>query len=548
MLVSLHEALRRRIHDPSDLRNDRGATLVVVIIVMMVLMVGAVLVGGLVVNTASSVVSSRSTAQSRAAADAGLAAAIAQASGAGADPCSAVPAGTAPNYTVAVACDSPGVGQVTYTVTGTASGASTTLSAVYELDGLTPPTAGGPGLFYTYSMGSRLNSYVFDSANSEMGIDDFVGSAGVYASLGKIACGTGSVFPGDIYTKTGDMQLDNGCVVEGNAYIGGTAVVNGGKIEGSLIAPKDVGHTIAGTVGKVGGSEGNVFVGGTVTLNAGTVYGSVRAAGTGNSTLGSGTIFGGFTYKGGYGTWGTPATTIVKGPITKNTALATVPLPEIPTWQDVDFTPVNATTPPQAWADEGYKLTTVTGTACNKWSGNSADVTSVASTLTSRMIFDIRACSGNFDTNAGGANKQVKINRDIAIIANRWYLSGTKFSSADGQPHTIYLITPDSKPAVAGPQCNSPASASEQLNDSMVDPKIAIYIYTPCKMKFNSGPATFRGQVYSGELEFGGGVKVAFAPRNIPGYDFGEDVDPWPGSGGAGTDSLGDLISQRDVP
>jgi len=548
MLVTLHDILRRwrdRRGEPGD---DRGATLVVVIIVMMVLMVGAVLVAGLVTNTAGSVVSSRSTAQSRAAADAGLAAAIAQASGADADPCAAVPSGTAPNYSVVVACDSPAIGQVTFTVTGTANGASTTIDAVYELDGLTPPTAGGPGLFYTYNMASRLNSYIFDDANSEMGIDDFVGSAGVYASMGKIECGTGSVFPGDIYTKAGDMQLDTGCVVEGNAYIGGKAVVNGGTIKGSLIAPKDVNHTIAGTIGKVGGSEGNAFLGGTFTLNAGAVYGSVRAAGSGESTLGSGTINKNFTYRGSYGTWGTAASTIVKGSIAKNTALAAVPLPEIPTWQDVSFVPVNSTTPPQAWADEGYKLTTVTGTACTKWSGNSADVTSLASTLTSRMIFDIRACSGNFDTNSGGANKQVKVNKDIAIIANRWYLSGTKFSSADGQPHTIYLITPDSQPAVAGPQCNSPAQASEQLNDSTVDPKIAIYIYTPCKMKFNSSPATFRGQVYAGGLEFGGGVKVSFAPRNIPGYDFGEDVDPWPGGGGSGTDSLGGLISQRDVP
>jgi hypothetical protein len=110
------------------------------------------------------------------------------------------------------------------------------------------------------------------------------------------------------------------------------------------------------------------------------------------------------------------------------------------------------------------------------------------------------------------------------------------------------LITPDSKPAVAGPQCNSPALDSQQLNDSTVDPTIAIYIYTPCAMKFNSGTATFRGQVYSGQLSFGGGVKVAFAPRNIPGYDFGEDVEPWPGTGGGETPAgLGALLSLRDV-
>jgi hypothetical protein len=521
-----------------------------VIVLMLVLTVIALTTAAVTVNTTHGLVSTRTTAQARAAADAGLAAVIAAFRRDGDCPATNPSSDTDdPRYETT--CDNSG-SQATFTSTGEPGTAvETRIEAVYQvITAAAPPTAGGPGLFYTYGLNTRMNSYVFDDANSEVGIDEFVGSAGVYASTGKIECGTGSVFPGDIYTKTGELQIDSGCMVEGNAYIGSKAFVNGGIIKGSLIAPANVAHTISGTVGTSGGSEGNVFLGGTFTLNSGTVYGSVSAAGSGSNTLGSGTIHGNFIYKGSYGIWGTPATTIVKGALVKNAALAAPTLPDIPDWQDVDFTPVNATTPPQAWADEGYKLTTVTGSACNKWSGGGTDVTSVAGSLSSRMIFDIRACSGNFDTNHGDAKKEVKVNRDIAIITNRWFLSGTKFKSADGQPHTIFLITPDSKPTVAGPQCNSPAQDSQQLNDSTVDPKIAIYLYTPCLMKFNSGTATFRGQVYSGKLEFGGGVKVAFAPRNIPGYDFGKDVDPWPGGGGGGGPSgLSDHpVSARDVP
>ncbi|MDN3496123.1 hypothetical protein QL996_09305 [Planococcus sp. APC 4015] len=536
--------------------GDDGSVIVSVLIIMLVLSIGALTLAVIVTNTAGVAVDSRTTSQSRAAADAGLAELVASA--ARGEVCDQVltdvSLGAGSRFTATSTCDDA-LGLVTFESEGSSNGnAPTTVRAVYELEvdpGAEPPTAGGPGLFYTYGLTTRLNSYVFDDANSEVGIDDYTGSAGVYASTGNIACGSGSVFPGDIYTKTGELQLDSGCIVEGNAYIGSRANVNGGRIEGSLIAPSTSAHTIAGTVGTAGGTEGNVFLGGTFTLNSGTVHGSVSASGTGKSTLGSGTIHGNFTYKGSYGVWGTPAGTIVKGVVVKNTALANPTLPEIPAWQDVAFTPVNATTPPAAWAAEGYQLTTVTGTACNKWSGNTADVTSVASALTSRMIFDIRACSGNFDTNAGGANKVVSINKDIAVITNRWFLSGTKFRSADGQPHTVFLITPDSQPTVAGPQCNSPASDSQQLNDSTVDSKIAIYLYTPCLMKFNSGTATFRGQVYSGKLEFGGGVRVSFAPRNIPGYDFGKDVEPWPGGGGGGDGSasgIGALLSLRDVP
>lgn len=532
-------------------RNDHGVALPMV---LMVFIVGVALISAFlvaIVGSSKVTATSKSIVQSQAAAEAGIAAA--QVHFAAVDPCglgATVPAGTDPQYGVAITCN-PTDTEVTFVSTGIAAdGTKQKVEAVFSLRAKTkPPTEGGPGMFYTYGMGSRLNSYVFDEANSEVSIEDFAGSAGVYATTGNVACGTGSIFPSDVYTLNGNLQLDTGCLIEGNAYIGGNAKVNGGTVLGDLVAPKDTNHTISGTLGKPG-VGGNVFTGGTVTVNGGNIHGSVYASGIGNSTLGSGFIKGNFIYKGSYGNWGP---NIVEGSTVKDTALVKPTLPEIPVWQDVSFVPDNATTPPEAWASEGYKLVTVTGAACNLWSGNSADVSSLTASLSYKTIFDIRSCSGNFNTNAGGANKTVSVNQDVAVIANSWYLSGTKFRSSDGGAHTIFLITPDSKPLVAGPQCNSPAGDSQQLNDSTVDPKIAVYIYTPCSMKFNSGTATFRGQVYAGGLEFGGGVKIAFAPRSIPGYDFGQDIDSPGGggsSGGGGSGGLGGvvkLISQRNI-
>lgn len=541
----------RRVDTTPEATGQQGSALISVLIIMLVLTIGGLALGTVTVSTTGVLVNSSDRSMAQAAVDAGVATQLSRLES-GDLPCDAasgsdrVNGAQSPSYDWTLVC---GDGLATLGASARVGAADVSRQVILAVTGGSqPPTAGGPGLFYTYGLNTRLNSYVFDEANSEVGIDEFVGSAGVYASAGKIECGSGSVFPGDVYTKVGDLQVDSGCLIQGNAYIGGKANINGGTVESSLVAPKNVDHTIAGTVGKTGGTEGNIFLGGTFTLNNGKVFGSVSAAGSGKSTLGSGSIQGNYRYSGSYGIWGTPASSIVKGTIFKDTALAAPTLPEIPDWQDVAFTPVNATTPPADWAAEGYRLTTVTGTACAKWSGNSADVSSLTSTLTSNMIYDIRACSGNFDTNAGGANKEVRVSRDVAIIANRWYLSGTKFTSADGNPHTVFLITPDGNPAVAGPQCTSPASASEQLNDSTVSPKIAVYIYTPCLMKFNSGTATFRGQVYSGQLSFGGGVKVAFAPRNVPGYDFGQDVEPWPGGGGGGSSELVfTLLSTHDV-
>lgn len=553
MLVRLH--VRPSTHRA---RADEGSSLITVMIVMLVLTVGALALSAIVTSTTGMLLTSENRAKAQAAVDAGIAAQTARLES-GDLPCAAATGtakvnGTAsPSYTYELVC---GAGLATLRTTAKVGTVEVARQAVFSIvEDAAPPTAGGPGLFYTYGMSTRLNSYVFDAANSEMGIDEFIGSAGVYASTGKIECGWGSTFPGDIYTKTGGLQLDSGCVVEGNAYIGDTADINGGTVKGSLIAPKDTNHNIAGTIGKSGGSEGNAFLGGTFTLNSGTVYGSITASGSGKSIIGSGTVYGNVRYKGTYDTWGTSTSSIVKGAVVRDASLVAPTLPQIPDWQDVSFVPVNSSTPPKAWADEGYKLTTVSSdSGCAKWTGNSADVTSLTGALTSRMIFDIRPCvssntkSGGLDTNSGDAKKEIKVNKDVAIIATHWFLSGTKFKSADGNAHTIFLITPDGNPSLAGPQCTSPAKNSEQLNDSTVDPKIAVYIYTPCQMKFNSSPATFRGQVYSGALAFGGGVKVAFAPRNIPGYDFGKNTEPWPGTGGGSNGTTFSLLSSHDVP
>lgn len=532
------------------LRGDRGIALPMVLMVYVVLI--ALVMAFVVAIVASSQVTgtARASVQAQAAAEAGIDAALAEIDDG--DPCgiSSLPPGEDPKYTVSITCDSAS-GQVTISSEGEASdGRLVTVEAVYAISSTeeSAPTEGGPGLFYTYGLGSRFNSYVFDGEHSEVGIDQFAGAAGVYATTGNMACGSGSVFPSDIYTATGNLQLDGGCVVEGNAYIGGTAVVRG-TIDGDLLAPKNVNHTVAGTVGTAPG-VGKVHVGGTFTLNNGTIWGNAIAAGTGTTTLGSGVIHGNFTYKGSVGKWGIPPEEIVKGSLLRDTGVTAPTLPEIPGWQDVGFNPPNSTTPPEDWKDAGFGLTTVSGSGCDKWSGNGADIGSLIGTLSGKMIFDIRSCSGGLSTNAGGAQKTVAVNKDVAIIANSWYLSGTKFVSADGGEYTIYFITPDSQPSTPGPQCNWPAQNSEQGNGSTVDPKLAIYIYTPCQMLFNDASSTFRGQVYSGKLDFGGGVKIAFAPRHIPGFDFGEDVEEPEGEGGeggAGTANLDERLLQRNV-
>jgi Tfp pilus assembly protein PilX len=538
-------------------RDESGSALITVLIVVLVLGLITVTLSSAIANTTRTGVGVRTNLQAQAAADAGLAAASLALKSA-TDVCTTtVPSGSVPasgsttaSYAATIVCNTAKT-QATVTASGTANGSTSRVQVVYAVNPSAPAvnyTAGGPGLIYTYQLADS-NTYSYNSANSEVLSSEYDGAGALYAVSGDVSCWTNVAYPANLYLGSGSLNMGNGCTIRGNAYIGGTVnMQSGGVVEGALVAPSTANHTIAGTVGTTSASTGRIDTGGTITLNRGTVRGSVNAAGTGNSTLGEGLITGDFTYKGTYNVYnaGTEGT-IVKGSLRKSTTLTAPTLPAIPNWQDVVFTPSTPSTAPPAWAAKGYQLVTVPAANCNQWATYQENVGILTKALTSNTIYDIRACGDGLSTNSGGA-KDIPLNRDVAIIANKWYLSGAKITSNDGQPHTLYLITPDSQPSTPGPQCNYPAGNSEQGNGSTVDPKIAVYIYTPCEMNFNDASATFRGQVYAGKVRYAGGAKFSYAPRAIPGYDFGAGV-PGGGGGGAGTTTytLGALISRRDV-
>ena len=184
--------------------DDQGSVLLAVVVVMMVLTVVAVAVTGLVLSTAAVAAGGKSTAQSRAAADAGLAEAVAQARRTG-EFCPLSPAVTSATYDVSASCSS---GAVTFTSTGMGT---TKTQAIYAYTS-TPATGGAD--FYAYSS-ATFTSDVITKAPPERLLNLVVRD-------GSFTCQ--APVPANI-TVNGDFNSHGNCIVSGKVWAGGVSTL-----------------------------------------------------------------------------------------------------------------------------------------------------------------------------------------------------------------------------------------------------------------------------------------------------------------------------------
>ncbi len=216
--------------------DDAGSAIVVVLVVMLVLTIGGLAVATVVTSTTGMLVGARGTTQSRAAADAGMSVAVAQARTA-ADVCSmSVPTSVAaPAYAVTVACDLTAK-TVTFTSTGTAAGRTSTTVSVYAMLPPAPPTYG--------NIAFRTGSYTVSGSAYD---------GDVVLRQGALTCSGGTGSKGGLYTLSGNLTM-SGCAVAGDVWVTGNLVCSGSTI------------------------GGNLYVTGTKTLSGCTVKGSILSA------------------------------------------------------------------------------------------------------------------------------------------------------------------------------------------------------------------------------------------------------------------------------
>ncbi|BDZ40594.1 hypothetical protein GCM10025863_32080 [Microbacterium suwonense] len=248
---------------PAHRRSDeRGSTLISVLVIMLVMSIGALTVGAVVVNTTGMLVDARSTTQSRAAADAGLADAVtaAQRSGQFCDldfaPDAADPVfglGKRGNYHVTSTCDTA-AGTVAFTATGTVDGAKTTTESVYSYS--TAHTGHGADMVF-YSDATFTAEVLTSAADSSL--------LSIVIPSGKFTCQVH--IPANIVIAKGFESKGN-CTVDGSVIAGGTAAmaVSSDTIKGNLSASSESDHTINGKVlgdihlgGPLSGTGGSSF-------------------------------------------------------------------------------------------------------------------------------------------------------------------------------------------------------------------------------------------------------------------------------------------------
>ncbi len=505
-------------------RDDDGAVLVTVMVVMFVLTVVAIVVASLVVNTMGRAVAARSTAQSRAAADAGLTATVAAARQAGADVCAAPPPSTtAPEYSVSVDCDTPG--EVVFEATGEAAGGQTTVRAVYERAPSVSQTTSPDMLLY---------------AGGNVLVNEPLGTPGdtlieVAIPGGDLTC-QGSI-QGNVKVS-GNFTGKTACTIHGDLSVGGTVsstatpTESTGRVYGSLTASGTGGSKFVGSI------DGDVWVGGALDFGwdgSPKIGGDVKVRG--NVTLATVKILGSLTLpEGAKLNPANPASTVIAGGVNRES----VTIPPEPAfslkWHDYDYTDGSD------WAALGFAATNnikLTGSACESFTKNPALGWENLSTYTQPTIIDASTCSGTL-TSQPGSGHSAELKTDIVIVGNQWNLTNLTLTSES--PHKLWLITPD-KTANGTPSCTSPAGQMV-FNKVSIGGKLRAMAYTPCTLNVNGGPNSWVGAIFSGSFKNGDAFTFSAASMSMPGL-----ANPTNGGGSAtGPEVLGELISQRDIP
>lgn len=519
--------------------TDEGATLVVVVIVMLVLFVGAVAVAALVTNTLATQVTTRGTAQSRAAADAGISAAVA---GGVPNPCpttspmpspSATPvapgAGTDARYTVTAVCTGS---QVTFTSVGRAGNGTTTTQAVYGYAPQSVPGTGADMIFFA-------NTTFTDEVVSHAGVNgtllsivipggDFTCQTTVPANVimsGDFVTGGRCDVQGDVYANGRYNSQQTDTIVEGNATAASTVTGSGKKA-----------HVGAGLVKK------NLTVGGDLNLGQGTVNGNVL---TGGKVTASGTVGGTTTQYG-----------------TKPAALDFSALGF--SWFDYAYQSSDWVANWGVPASTFEHAVTPTGTgnySCNAFNTSPGGGWTNLSTLSASgpVAIDARKCTSGLSSNMG-TNPVITLSNDLVLTAGAFDLTTLTINAAPGKNPRVWIIVDDAK-TPGSTYCTSKCAKNGtpdipsvgggiKINGTVIGPNVTAMAYTPGVVDVRGGAGgihdQWRGAFYGGSFNYGGGLDFWGGSIALPGQTAGGSTG---GSGGAsGTNTLGALISRRDVP
>lgn len=496
--------------------DESGYTLIVVLILMLVLTIGGLALAAIVTNTTTFLAHSRGTTQSRAAADAGLAAAIATARGSS-DICSiSVPSSTtAPIYSVGVAC---GGGQIIFTSTGRGADGSTTVTkATYSYTQTAAPGAGADMVFFS---STTFTAQVLTNTLSD-GLLSIVIPSGGFTCMAPV--------PANI-VMAGDFTTQGNCDVKGSVITGGVVNMTNGPdtVEGNVASSGTGSSTVQGTIG------GDYKAAGAITFgwNGKTIGGDVVA--NGNVSLGNDTLGKSLTVPSAKTI--TPQSGTVRGSTVRPSTVTTPQTPTFDSWFDYNYKSSD-------WP--GYTIQTLSSTGSGMWTCNGFNAYPASSwfalaSLTAPTVIDARACS-SLSANSG-MNPSVLIGKDLVFVAKSYDLTNLTFNAATGTHPHVWWIVPDTT-ADKSPTCSGGAG-NVNINGTVMGPGMTTMAYTPCVVDVHQN-SQWTGAFYGGSFNYGGGLTFYGDPITVPGM--ASVTVPGAPSPTAST-TLGALVSQRDVP
>ncbi|MCG7285953.1 hypothetical protein MHY85_08185 [Cellulomonas sp. ACRRI] len=328
--------------------------------------------------------------------------------------------------------------------------------------------------------------------------------------------------PVDVWVDTGNVNCNSNVKIDGNLIVvnGTTDISNGCRVTQNLWSSKQLSVHQAQVAGLATVGQ-DTYVSANATIAGGSKYGRDLIIAGSMSTWGGGPVVGG-TLKTGVGSAAIPQYVPVGLPEVVYdpsdwTGFVTAGDRQLAyrTWVNENAVANNAPT----WSDARNPAKDQCTIAGADYSINGALLGPAVPTL-----FDTRHCAKT--TMQGGVN--IRLRADLVIFANEFYGTGDfKITSADGQPHQVWIIVPDPDSpsasngvAECGKTVAGKKSGSIKFDSgSLAISPVTIFVYTPCTIETNN-TMTFYGQLYGGNVELRNSMTMRYVPIGIPGVTF----------------------------